>query len=120
MLRVPLANLFLGRELPYLPREHAQAANLARKIRPEGLENDRHSLPEDEIRHGCGKGQRSPGGIWDRGALWGGQPAQGQECLDNDLWPAYFIFDEDGSLKRRAAGNAGISMLEPILDKMFE
>ncbi len=43
-----------------------------------------------------------------------------KNAFDNDLWPAYFIFDEDGSLKRRAAGNAGISMLEPILDKMFE
>ncbi len=43
-----------------------------------------------------------------------------KKAFDNDLWPAYFIFDEDGKLKRRAAGNAGLSMLEPILEKMFE
>ena len=43
-----------------------------------------------------------------------------KKAFDNDLWPAYFIFDSEGLLKRRAAGNAGISMLEPILEKMFE
>lgn len=43
-----------------------------------------------------------------------------KKAFDNDLWPAYFIFDEEGNLKRRAAGNAGLSMLEPILEKMFE
>lgn len=43
-----------------------------------------------------------------------------KKAFDNDLWPAYFIFDEEGNLKRRAAGNAGLSMLEPILKKMFE
>ena len=43
-----------------------------------------------------------------------------KKAFDNDLWPAYFIFDEEGNLKRRAAGNAGIAMLEPILEKMFE
>jgi thiol-disulfide isomerase/thioredoxin len=43
-----------------------------------------------------------------------------KKAFDNDLWPAYFIFDSEGLLKRRAAGNAGLSMLEPILEKMFE
>ncbi len=43
-----------------------------------------------------------------------------KKAFDNDLWPAYFIFDEESNLKRRAAGNAGISMLEPILEEMFE
>jgi hypothetical protein len=43
-----------------------------------------------------------------------------KKAFDNDLWPAYFIFDKEGLLKRRAAGNAGISMLDPILAKMFE
>ena len=43
-----------------------------------------------------------------------------KKAFDNDLWPAYFIFDQDGELKRRAAGNAGLSMLEPILEKMFD
>jgi thiol-disulfide isomerase/thioredoxin len=43
-----------------------------------------------------------------------------KKAFDNDLWPAYFIFNEEGLLKRRAAGNAGVSMLDPILAKMFE
>ncbi len=43
-----------------------------------------------------------------------------KKAFDNDLWPAYFLFDENGELKRRAAGNAGISMLDPVLEKMFE
>lgn len=43
-----------------------------------------------------------------------------KQAFDNDMWPAYFIFDSEGLLKRRAAGNAGVSMLEPILKKMFE
>jgi hypothetical protein len=42
-----------------------------------------------------------------------------KKSFDNELWPAYFIFDEEHKLKRRAAGNAGLSMLEPILEKMF-
>ncbi len=43
-----------------------------------------------------------------------------KKAFDNDLWPAYFLFDEKGELKRRAAGNAGLSMLEPVLEKMFD
>jgi len=43
-----------------------------------------------------------------------------KKAFDNDLWPAYFIFDGEGNLKRRAAGNAGLAMLEPILEKMFD
>ncbi|MCB2214149.1 TlpA family protein disulfide reductase [bacterium] len=43
-----------------------------------------------------------------------------KKAFDNDMWPAYFIFDGEGKLKRRAAGNAGVTMLEPILKKMFE
>lgn len=42
-----------------------------------------------------------------------------KKAFDNDLWPAYFIFDEQRLLQRRAAGNAGLSMLEPVLEKMF-
>ncbi len=45
---------------------------------------------------------------------------QAKKAFDNDLWPAYFIFDEERKLKRRAAGKAGLAMLEPILEKMFE
>jgi thiol-disulfide isomerase/thioredoxin len=43
-----------------------------------------------------------------------------RKAFDNDLWPAYFLFDEKGELKRRAAGNTGLSLLEPVLEKMFE
>lgn len=43
-----------------------------------------------------------------------------KKAFDNELWPSYFIFDAAGQLKRRAAGNAGLSMLEPILEKMFD
>jgi len=43
-----------------------------------------------------------------------------KKVFDNEIWPAYFLFDEKGELKRRAAGNAGLSMLEPVLEKMFD
>jgi thiol-disulfide isomerase/thioredoxin len=43
-----------------------------------------------------------------------------KKAFDNDLWPAYFIFDGKGNLKRRAAGKAGLAMLGPVLDKMFD
>jgi thiol-disulfide isomerase/thioredoxin len=42
-----------------------------------------------------------------------------KKAFDNDLWPAYFLFDQEGNLKRRAAGNAGLGMLQPILEEMF-
>ena len=42
-----------------------------------------------------------------------------KKAFDNELWPAYFLFDSEGNLKRRAAGNAGIGMLQPILEEMF-
>lgn len=43
-----------------------------------------------------------------------------KKAFDNDLWPAYFIFDREGHLLRRAAGAAGLSMLEPILESMLQ
>jgi thiol-disulfide isomerase/thioredoxin len=39
-----------------------------------------------------------------------------KKAFDNELWPAYFIFDGEGNLLRRAAGAAGLGMLEPILE----
>jgi len=42
-----------------------------------------------------------------------------KKAFDNDLWPAYFIFDSEGNLKRRAAGQAGLAMLEPVLEALF-
>ncbi len=43
-----------------------------------------------------------------------------KKAFENELWPAYFLFDADGTLKRRAAGNAGVSMIEPILIEMMQ
>ena len=42
-----------------------------------------------------------------------------KKAFDNELWPAYFLFDREGNLKCRAAGNAGLAMLEPKLDQML-
>jgi len=42
-----------------------------------------------------------------------------KKAFDNELWPAYFIFDQEGNLKRRAAGKAGLSMLEPCLEELL-
>ena len=43
-----------------------------------------------------------------------------KKAFDNDLWPAYFLFDPEGNLKRRAAGKAGLSMLEPVIETMLD
>ncbi len=42
-----------------------------------------------------------------------------KKAFDNDLWPAYFLFDREGHLLRRAAGNTGLTMLEPALEKVL-
>lgn len=42
-----------------------------------------------------------------------------KKAFDNDLWPAYFLFDREGNLKRRTAGNSGLAILQPILEEMF-
>lgn len=38
--------------------------------------------------------------------------------FENQFWPAYFLYDGEGKLRRRTAGNAGLSMLEPILEQL--
>lgn len=43
-----------------------------------------------------------------------------KKAFENEYWPAYFLFDETGCLRRRTAGNKGISMLMPILENMFD
>lgn len=43
-----------------------------------------------------------------------------KKAFENEFWPAYYLFDKDGKLKRRTAGNTGITMLTPILEKMCE
>jgi thiol-disulfide isomerase/thioredoxin len=42
-----------------------------------------------------------------------------KKAFDNEIWPAYFLFDKNGKLKRRTAGNNGIAMLMPILNNML-
>lgn len=39
--------------------------------------------------------------------------------FDSVFWPAYFLFDAQGKLLRRSAGNAGIHMIPPELEKLF-
>ena len=43
-----------------------------------------------------------------------------KKAFENDLWPAYFVFDREGNLKRRAAGKAGLSMLEPTIEDLLQ
>jgi hypothetical protein len=43
-----------------------------------------------------------------------------KKAFENEIWPAYFLFDKDGKLKRRTAGNNGIAMLVPLLKELFD
>lgn len=45
-----------------------------------------------------------------------------KEAFKNDQsWvPAYFLFDAEGKLKSRAAGEAGVSIIDGVLRRMFE
>ena len=43
-----------------------------------------------------------------------------KHTFQNDIWPAYFLFDRDGKLKRRTAGNSGLVLLEPVIQKLIE
>ena len=42
-----------------------------------------------------------------------------KKAFDNELWPAYFLFDREGELKCRAAGKAGLAMLEPKIEELL-
>ena len=35
------------------------------------------------------------------------------------MWPYYFLFDADGKLRSRAAGDAGLKLMEGTLKRMF-
>ena len=39
--------------------------------------------------------------------------------FENTLWPAYFVFDVDGNLRGRAAGYAGLKMIEVPLKRVL-
>jgi hypothetical protein len=36
------------------------------------------------------------------------------------LWPHYFLFDADGKMRSRAAGDAGLKMIDTSLRRLFE
>lgn len=42
-----------------------------------------------------------------------------KKAFDNEYWPAFYIFDVEKRLKRRAAGNAGLDLIKPVLEKFF-
>lgn len=41
------------------------------------------------------------------------------EQFENTLWPAYFVFDAEGNLRGRAAGYAGLKMIETPLKRVL-
>jgi thiol-disulfide isomerase/thioredoxin len=42
------------------------------------------------------------------------------ERFQNEYVPAYFLFDREGNLRSRAAGDAGTSLLEGAIKRQFE
>lgn len=42
------------------------------------------------------------------------------DSFENNLWPAYFLFDSEGILTSRAAGYAGLKMIEAPLRRLME
>jgi thiol-disulfide isomerase/thioredoxin len=42
------------------------------------------------------------------------------DAFQNKFVPAYFLFDREGNLKSRTAGDAGLAMLESALARQFE
>ncbi|HXG24455.1 MAG TPA: TlpA disulfide reductase family protein [Chthonomonadales bacterium] len=42
------------------------------------------------------------------------------EAFQNEYVPAYFLFDREGKMRSRAAGYAGLAMLEGALKRQFE
>jgi hypothetical protein len=42
------------------------------------------------------------------------------DALGVDAWPTYFLFDEQGRLRRHAKGNFGVRMIEQALIRMYD
>ena len=42
-----------------------------------------------------------------------------KQAFENEIWPAFFLFDKEGNLARRAAGLSGLPMLETTLEGML-
>jgi thiol-disulfide isomerase/thioredoxin len=45
--------------------------------------------------------------------------AIGDRFETGGLWPAYFLFDAEGKLRSRAAGAAGLSIMQSAIDRLF-
>lgn len=43
----------------------------------------------------------------------------GERFQTSGLWPHYFLFDAEGKLRSRAAGDAGLKLMEGTLKRMF-
>ena len=43
-----------------------------------------------------------------------------RKAFENDLWPSYYLFDKEGLLKRRAAGNTGLALIGPMIAQMLK
>lgn len=41
------------------------------------------------------------------------------ERFESNLWPAYFVFDAEGAMRGRAAGYAGLKMIETPLKRVL-
>ena len=42
------------------------------------------------------------------------------KTFQNQFFPAFFLYDAEGRLIRRASGNTGISLLTPIVERYFK
>lgn len=43
-----------------------------------------------------------------------------KKAFENEYWPAYFLFDKEGKLIRRAAGRNGLSMVEVTIRNLLD
>lgn len=43
-----------------------------------------------------------------------------KRTFQNEIWPAYFLYDREGKLKRRTAGKSGLTMLEPVIQRLID
>jgi len=42
------------------------------------------------------------------------------DSFQSEFLPAYFLFDREGKLRRRAAGQAGVNLLLPVIEQILE
>ncbi len=42
------------------------------------------------------------------------------EAFENSYWPAYFLFDAEGRLRGRTAGDVGLDMMDKSLEKTIQ